>query len=558
MFAPHAMRTACGFVCLALATAAAGQLAPQQAAPLQSSAASAVDKPAAAKQYRIAGTVVNSVSGEPVPRATVAILSVENHRTIASLASDTGGRFSLEGIPAGKYSLTVSKRGYITAFYDEHEVFSSAIVTGEGQDTEDIVFRLDPAASIEIEVTDDGGDPVEGADVLVFQRMHNFGVGERILETRQTKTDDTGKAENYNLHPCELLVAVSAKPWFAMHAAAKSGKAVNPALDVAYPITFYDGVTDEAAASPIVLAAGSHEKITISLHAVPALHLFVPVPQSAEDDERLSPTLHQSVFGARISTVDSNTPESVEGGTAEFVGVAPGHYELLEGDPPRITEVNATGSQQLSPAAGAPAANIQVKLRTPMGAEPPGRLRLVLTWADRAHPRAPIEASADGDGREFEAVPAGVWELWVSGDDRLLPVSSITVGGQKHAGNRVTVTDHSLKLAVTVVPAESRVEGFARKNDKGLAGVMVVLVPRDPEANGDQFRRDQSDSDGSFSLRDLAPGEYTVVAIEDGWKLDWARPEVIAPYLPKGVSVKVTESSGKLMHLSEAVPVQSR
>jgi hypothetical protein len=56
----------------------------------------------------------------------------------------------------------------------------------------------------------------------------------------------------------------------------------------------------------------------------------------------------------------------------------------------------------------------------------------------------------------------------------------------------------------------------------------------------------------------VAPGEYTVVAIEDGWKLDWARPEVIAPYLPKGVSVKVTESSGKLMHLSEAVPVQSR
>jgi hypothetical protein len=474
------------------------------------------------------------------------------------LACDTGGRFSLEGMPAGKYALAVSKRGYITSFYDEHEAFSSAIVTGEGQDTEDIVFRLDPAASIEIVVTDDGGEPVEGADVLIFQRMHNFGVGERIQETRQTKTDDTGRAENYNLGPCELLVAVTAKPWFAMHAAAKSGKAVNPALDVAYPVTFYDGVTDEAAATPIALAAGSHEKINISLHAVPALHLFVPAPVSAGDDAQPNPTLHQSVFGARISTGDSDTPESVEDGTAEFIGVAPGRYELQQGDPPRITEVNATGSQQLSSTAGAPAANIHVKLRTPAGAEPPGKLELVLTWADRAHPKVPIEASTEGDGWDFEAVPAGVWELLVSSEDRLLPVSSIAAGGQKHAGNRVTVTDHSLKLAVTVVPAESRVEGFARKNDKGLAGVMVVLVPRDPAAHGDQFRRDQSDSDGSFSLHDVAPGEYTVVAIEDGWKLDWARPEVIGRYLPNGVAVTVTENTGKLLQLPEGVPVQSR
>jgi len=489
----------------------------------------------------------------------VAVLSVDNRRTIASLASDAGGRFSLEGIPAGKYSLTVSKRGYITAFYDEHEAFSSAIVTGEGQDTEDIVFRLNPAALIEIEVTDDGGDPVEGADVLIFQRVHNFGVGERILESRQTKTDDTGTAENYNLSPCELLVAVTAKPWFAMHAAAKSGgKAVNPALDVAYPITFYDGVTDEAAATPIVLAAGSHEKINISLHAVPALHLFVPVAESAEYDARLNPTLHPSVFGARISTGDSDTPESVEGGTAEFIGVAPGHYELQQGDPPRITEVNATGSQQLSSAAGTPAANIEVKLRTLAGKEPAGKVKLTLTWADRAHPRAPIEASADGDGREFEAVPAGVWELSVFGEEKALSVSSITSGGQKQAGNRITVGDHSLTLAVTVAQAESRIEGFARKDGKGLAGVMVVLVPRNPAAYSDQFRRDQSDSDGSFSLLDVPPGEYTVVAIEDGWELDWARFEVIGRYLPKGIDIMVTEGSGKLVRLSEGVPVQSR
>jgi hypothetical protein len=48
------------------------------------------------------------------------------------------------------------------------------------------------------------------------------------------------------------------------------------------------------------------------------------------------------------------------------------------------------------------------------------------------------------------------------------------------------------------------------------------------------------------------------VAIENGWDLDWERPEVISHYLPGGVAVSVTESSGKLVRLSQAVPVQSQ
>jgi hypothetical protein len=48
------------------------------------------------------------------------------------------------------------------------------------------------------------------------------------------------------------------------------------------------------------------------------------------------------------------------------------------------------------------------------------------------------------------------------------------------------------------------------------------------------------------------------VAIENGWDLDWERPEVISRYLPQGVTVTVTETSGKLVRLSLAVPVQSQ
>src|SRR5258708_23247581 len=89
---------------------------------------------AVAGVYRVGGTVVNSVTGEPVRGATVAVLTLEDSSRIGAAQSGNDGRFSIGGLAAGKYQLTASKRGYSTAFYDEHELFSSAVVTGAGED----------------------------------------------------------------------------------------------------------------------------------------------------------------------------------------------------------------------------------------------------------------------------------------------------------------------------------------------------------------------------------------------------------------------------------------
>jgi len=68
---------------------------------------------------------------------------------------------------------------------------------------------------------------------------------------------------------------------------------------------------------------------------------------------------------------------------------------------------------------------------------------------------------------------------------------------------------------------------------------MVVLVPKHPEANLELFRRDQSDLDGSFVLQGVIPGTYTVIAIVDGWDLDWSRAGVLAKYAGHGQTVVV-------------------
>ena len=52
----------------------------------------------------------------------------------------------------------------------------------------------------------------------------------------------------------------------------------------------------------------------------------------------------------------------------EFSGIAPGHYELTQGDPPRMLELDANSSQQIEAGAGIPTAAVSGTLQTANGA----------------------------------------------------------------------------------------------------------------------------------------------------------------------------------------------
>ena len=83
---------------------------------------------------------------------------------------------------------------------------------------------------------------------------------------------------------------------------------------------------------------------------------------------------------------------------------------------------------------------------------------------------------------------------------------------------------------------------------------MVFLVPDHPGENTILFRRDQSDSDGTFTLAGILPGHYRVIAIERGWELEWAKPSVLAPFLLKSRQVDVRGND----HLQGTIELQTR
>src|SRR5208282_1556977 len=86
--------------------------------------------------YKLAGTVVNKINASPLALARITVTDAKNSQKTAFAITSENGKFEFTGLPAGKYSLTGEKRGFVTAGYDQHEEFSTAIVTGAGLDTE--------------------------------------------------------------------------------------------------------------------------------------------------------------------------------------------------------------------------------------------------------------------------------------------------------------------------------------------------------------------------------------------------------------------------------------
>ncbi len=515
-------------------------------------AASLAQSPAGG--YRIAGRVVNAVTGEPVPRATVSVQAEEDNHLMATAVSDAEGNFAVSGLAAGKYPLTASRRGFRTAYYDAPEEFNTAIVTGPGQDTAHLVCQLAPGAVIYGTVTGDGGDPAENANVLLFRR-DPAAPGRRPAQLEGVMTDDTGAYEFSGLAEGEYYVAVKAEVWYAVRSV--PGAAADNSLDVAYPVTFFDSTADEASATPLVLEAGTRQQADIVLHAVPALHLKMSSP-NLKPNEGIGIELRQSVFGLEYPLPFETL---TVGNEAWIDGLAPGQYELSSTNPPRTMEVDVSSSTESDPESGTPSQPVGGTVRMADGSAP-GELNLVLSPLEGGRNR--LEAVARQGQFHFDAVPPGEWtlEAYRAGNSfQSLFVISLSVSGSASEASQFTVRDRPLTVAATLSSVQTRVDGFARSGAKGTAGAMVMLVPvpapRDPAVYRALLRRDQSDSDGSFSLRDVAPGHYLVIAVSGGWKLDWRDRGVIARYLSSGVAVTIGAQAGGAVRLAQPVEAVS-
>jgi len=133
----------------------------------------------------------------------------------------------------------------------------------------------------------------------------------------------------------------------------------------------------------------------------------------------------------------------------------------------------------------------------------------------------------------------GTYEVGLS-DNLIFQVSSLEATGATVSRHTIDIPGgQPVKLIVHTSQAKSTLTGIALKDGKPFAGAMILLVPQDADQNPALFHRDQSDSDGTFAVAPLFPGRYTLLALENGWELEWSNPAVLFQYLPNGLSVEI-------------------
>ena len=218
--------------------------------------------------YQVSGTVVNRIGGHPLAGSRVTLQDARNRESVKSMVTADDGRFTFH-VPAGKYGMSTEKRGFLPASYKEHEQFSTAIVTGAGFDTENLVLQLASNPVLKGKVIDEAGEPVRNATVIVLREGHQSGINQ-IRPVDRVATDDQGTYEATPLEEGTYFVLVQAKPWYGVHGNrvqtgdASEAPKVDPSLDVAYPITYFGDTTDADEATPIPIRGGA--KVEADVH----------------------------------------------------------------------------------------------------------------------------------------------------------------------------------------------------------------------------------------------------------------------------------------------------
>lgn len=530
--------------------------------------------------YCIAGKVVSSASGAPLAQVRVTIASTQDLNSKATVVTGADGAFAFTGIPAGKFALSAARRGFIESSFNQHERYSTAIVTGSDVNSEHLVFPLVPQAVLSGRVIDESGDPVHSANVSLFRQDQSQGVT-LVRQVNQTVTDDRGIYEFDELAAGNYFVSVNARPWYALRPqtsqngdGATTTTAVPAAFDVTYPTTFFADATDSSDATPIPLRGG--ERLTADIHLLPVAALRIRIRTSENPNQGFDmPQFLRKTFdsmdnvtgeimqsGVRIPGRGNESALRVVGpGVVELTGIPAGKYTVfvpsgtggeMEG---ALADVDLTqDGQEITPSSGEPVSSLKFKVQIDGDNRIPARLALALQRGDKTI--ATASRVTDKGESEFLHMPPGKYTLLAASPNSDYAVTQVTWNGVPGRGHTVEIAaGSSLEGTVTLVTGGGRVEGFAKRAGKVVAGAMIVLVPRDIDANSELLRRDQSDLDGSFSLINVIPGEYVLVAIDDGWDLNWLQAGVMAHYLEQGR--KVTVGPG-IVRLPDALAVQAK
>lgn len=507
-------------------------------------------RPVRARVATVTGRVVAAGSGSPVRAAQVTLLAGLASMTSGAhqeATTDDDGRFVFRGVPAGEYTLTAAKTGYVTWRFGQRRAFEKPaplVVSGGGPVAADIYIPR--AGAIAGRVYDERAEPISNARITVYRARMIQGTRRLEAVGGSDQTDDRGAFRVYGLPPGAYYVAASLR--------------VAPAdsvVDTVYAPTYFPGTGDLAEAQKISLELGSEALAQFQLLPARRVRVSGAVLQSGGGPASAFLNLmsdageHGVPLGVGAATR--------EDGSFTLPDVTPGTYTLYaslrNGEPDESAEMRLTVGNDdvtgITLVTGRPAVvRGTLALDPPGGALPPG----IGVTARSARGGGPMTAGDVTRGRFELTTPPGPFRLDVHGLPETLAVKGITVDGIDAIDVPVELASgHVAAARVVLTNRVTEISGTARAS-AGAAGHSVIVFPEDPALrtlSGRYVRRAPIGAGGAFRIVGLPPADaYLAIAVDYLEEGEEGDPDFLAAVAPRATRLSIAEGETRTLELA--------
>jgi hypothetical protein len=513
---------------------------------------------------RLSGRVTALDTGKPIRRAQVRA-SGQELREGKSVSTDADGRWKLNDLPGGRYSISVSKGGYVGLSYGQRRPFEAGrnVDLAEAQVIEKLDVALPRGSAITGKVVDEFGDPVTGARVSALRPR--FVGGQRRLMTmgNSATTDDLGQYRIHGLAPGDYYVSAQQQSFLLGTSEDRTG----------YAQTFFPNALLAGEATRVSVAVGQEAQNTVIAMA-PTKTATLSGTATTSDGKPIAQGMG-FLRETSPSGAFSSAAILIRDGRWTVSGVVPGDYLLTLSFIGNFEQVAATGSTT----AAQTSSEFIVQPLTVTG-EDIRDVALVASAGGTASGRLKFEGSSSPDIPSTALVHAvepsifgassvgrvradGTFTLSALYGKRILRVSdirgwtlkSVTLNGADitDSGFETAPGTENAEIEMTLTQQTTEISGtVTTSRNEPVTDFVAIIFPPDADRWGLASRYVKAtppDQTGRFVVAGLPPGSYLAVAVEYMEPGDETNPEFLEKLKVAATTVRVGEGEKKTLTL---------
>lgn len=548
---------------------------------------------------RLRGRVTAADSGAIVRRAQVRISSPDIGSKTAF--TDAQGRYEFRELPAGRFSVSVSKSGFVTMQYGQSRPFESGkqIELAEAQVMEKADVALPRGSAVSGRILDEFGEPVSDASVSAMRLQYIGGKRRLTPSGRPSMTNDLGYFRVFGLPPGEYFLSANVRTIDSMimdlmGGGASAGGPSGSNSNSGYAATYYPGTQNPGEAQRLSLTVG--QEMQIDLQMQPVRLAKITGTASSSDGKPMSGAMVMLIPNMKdaIGLMPGGTSRTDKDGNFTLSNVAPGEYSVqvqsLVALMSAASEVMAImgGDAKPAPASSKPmerefaVANVTVAgeditgviVTGTRGARATGRI--VFEGGETPESVAALRLMAVPTDLDNMGANASAFGMASVKENGAFEIDGL-VGGRmfqfmnppkgwfikriSHEGADITDQGRDFKpgedvdgFEITMTRRTQRLGGRVI-GDAGnpVREYTVVTFAEDPDKwthpSSRWIKSGRPDQDGKFEVTDLPAGKYLAVAVDYVPQGEWNDPEWLARAAKNATKVTLEDGASTTLDL---------